>query len=91
MFFAQSGSMKMKALDKIAVLCKLKNRKRLGEISYLQKFEKKAPILMLLLILRYTTICKLGSLQGYEKKRKMNEFLEKKNGKVHKLRPTRLS
>ena len=30
---------------------------------------------MLLLILRYTTICKLGSLQGYEKKRKMNEFL----------------
>ena len=57
----------------------------------MQKFEKKAPILMLLPILRHTTICKLGSLQGYEKKRKMNEFKETKNGKVHKLRLTRLS
>ena len=41
---------------------------------------------MLHLIKRNTTICKLASLEGYKKKRKMNEFKEKKNGKGRFLR-----
>ena len=46
---------------------------------------------MLLLIKRNTAICKLASLQGYKKKRKMNEFKEKKNGEGRFLRLPRLS
>ena len=46
---------------------------------------------MLLLIKRNTAICKLASLEGYKKKRKMNEFQEKKNGEGRFLRLPRLS
>ena len=46
---------------------------------------------MLLLIKRNTAICKLASLEGYKKKRKMNEFKEKKNGEGRFLRLPRLS
>ena len=46
---------------------------------------------MSLLIDINTASCKLGSLQGYMKKRKMNEFKEKKNGKGRHLRLPRLS